>query len=205
MEDLLPFSDEALVRAVYATRTPVVSAIGHDRDNPILDLVADLRASTPTDAGKLIVPDAAEQSQAIETARAQLRQAVTRFIDVESGHLSQIRSRPVMVNPAATLDIAVERLDSTLQRLRLATHRVLDAESRDVNHMLERVRAMSPKATLDRGYAILADTEGDSITSVNDTNARANLLVYLSDGTLSVTVDSLDRRTPNRPTFQEDS
>ncbi|MCP6280769.1 hypothetical protein NL459_29525, partial [Klebsiella pneumoniae] len=76
-----------------------------------------------------------------------------------------------------TLDIAVERLDSTLQRLRLATHRVLDAESRDVNHMLERVRAMSPKATLDRGYAILADTEGDSITSVNDTNARANLLV----------------------------
>ncbi|MCP6473780.1 exodeoxyribonuclease VII large subunit, partial [Klebsiella pneumoniae] len=80
-----PFSDEALVRAVYATRTPVVSAIGHDRDNPILDLVADLRASTPTDAGKLIVPDAAEQSQAIETARAQLRQAVTRFIDVESG------------------------------------------------------------------------------------------------------------------------
>ena len=205
LEDLLPFSDEALVRAVYATRTPVVSAIGHDRDNPILDLVADLRASTPTDAGKLIVPDAAEQSQAIETARAQLRQAVTRFIDVESGHLSQIRSRPVMVNPAATLDIAVERLDSTLQRLRLATHRVLDAESRDVNHMLERVRAMSPKATLDRGYAILADTEGDSITSVNDTNARANLLVYLSDGTLSVTVDSLDRRTPNRPTFQEDS
>ena len=197
LEDLLPFSDEALVRAVYATRTPVVSAIGHDRDNPILDLVADLRASTPTDAGKLIVPDAAEQSQAIETARAQLRQAVTRFIDVESGHLSQIRSRPVMVNPAATLDIAVERLDSTLQRLRLATHRVLDAESRDVNHMLERVRAMSPKATLDRGYAILADTEGDSITSVNDTNARANLLVYLSDGTLSVTVDSLDRRTPN--------
>lgn len=205
LEDLLPFSDEALVRAVYATRTPVVSAIGHDRDNPILDLVADLRASTPTDAGKLIVPDAAEQSQAIETARAQLRQAVTRFIDVEIGHLSQIRSRPVMVNPAATLDIAVERLDSTLQRLRLATHRVLDAESRDVNHMLERVRAMSPKATLDRGYAILADTEGDSITSVNDTNARANLLVYLSDGTLSVTVDSLDRRTPNRPTFQEDS
>ena len=205
LEDLLPFSDEALVRAVYATRTPVVSAIGHDRDNPILDLVADLRASTPTDAGKLIVPDAAEQSQAIETARAQLRQAVTRFIDVESGHLSQIRSRPVMVNPAATLDIAIERLDSTLQRLRLATHRVLDAESRDVNHMLERVRAMSPKATLDRGYAILADTEGDSITSVNDTTARANLLVYLSDGTLSVTVDSLDRRTPNRPTFQEDS
>ncbi|GAE78527.1 exodeoxyribonuclease VII large subunit [Cutibacterium acnes JCM 18920] len=205
LEDLLPFSDEALVRAVYATRTPVVSAIGHDRDNPILDLVADLRASTPTDAGKLIVPDAAEQSQAIETARAQLRQAVTRFIDVESGHLTQIRSRPVMVNPAATLDIAVERLDSTLQRLRLATHRVLDAEGRDVNHMLERVRAMSPKATLDRGYAILADTEGDSITSVNDTTARANLLVYLSDGTLSVTVDSLDRRTPNRPTFQENS
>lgn len=205
LEDLLPFSDEALVRAVYATRTSVVSAIGHDRDNPILDLVADLRASTPTDAGKLIVPDAAEQSQAIETARAQLRQAVTRFIDVESEHLTQIRSRPVMVNPAATLDIAVERLDSTLQRLRLATHRVLDAESRDVNHMLERVRAMSPKATLDRGYAILADTEGDSITSVNDTTARANLLVYLSDGTLSVTVDSLDRRTPNRPTFQENS
>ena len=205
MEDLLPFSDEALVRAVYTTRTPVVSAIGHERDNPILDLVADLRASTPTDAGKLIVPDAAEQSQAVETARTRLRQAVTRFIDVEMAHLAQIRSRPVMVNPATTLDIAVEKLDATLKRLRLATNRALDAESRDVNHMLERVRAMSPKATLDRGYAILADTQGGSITSVNDTDIRANLLVYLSDGTLGVTVDSLDRRTPNRPTFQEDS
>ena len=205
LEDLLPFSDEALVRAVYTTRIPVVSAIGHERDNPILDLVADLRASTPTDAGKLIVPDAAEQSQAVETARTRLRQAVTRFIDVEMAHLAQIRSRPVMVNPATTLDIAVEKLDATLKRLRLATNRALDAESRDVNHMLERVRAMSPKATLDRGYAILADTQGGSITSVNDTDIRANLLVYLSDGTLGVTVDSLDRRTPNRPTFQEDS
>lgn len=205
LEDLLPLSDEALVRAVYATRTPVVSAIGHERDNPILDLVADLRASTPTDAGKLIVPDATEQTQAVETAKARLRQAITRFIDVEMTHLAQIRSRPVMVNPAATLDIAVEKLDSTLQRLRLATNRVLGAESRDVSHMLERVRAMSPKATLDRGYAILTDSEGGSITSVDDTDTGAGLSVYLSDGTLGVTVNSLDRRTPNRPTTQEDS
>ena len=205
LEDLLPFSDEALVRAVYATKTPVVSAIGHERDNPILDLVADLRASTPTDAGKLIVPDAAEESQAIEMARTRLRQAVTRFVDVEAAHLAQVRSRPVMVNPTATLDITTEKLDSALQRLRLATNRALDAESRDVDHMLERVRAMSPKATLDRGYAILADSEGDSITSVDDTDPGANLSVYLSDGTLGVTVDSLDRRTPNRPPSQEDS
>lgn len=205
LEDLLPFSDEALVRAVYATKTPVVSAIGHERDNPILDLVADLRASTPTDAGKLIVPDAAEESQAIEMARTRLHQAVTRFVDVETAHLTQVRSRPVMVNPTATLDIAAEKLDSALQRLRLATNRALDAESRDVDHMLERVRAMSPKATLDRGYAILADSEGDSITSVDDTDPGANLSVYLSDGTLGVTVDSLDRRTPNQPPSQEDS
>lgn len=205
LEDLLPFSDEALVRAVYATKTPVVSAIGHERDNPILDLVADLRASTPTDAGKLIVPDAAEECQAIEMARTRLRQAVTRFVDVETAHLTQVRSRPVMVNPTATLDIAAEKLDSALQRLRLATNRALDAESRDVDHMLERVRAMSPKATLDRGYAILADSEGDSITSVDDTDPGANLSVYLSDGTLGVTVDSLDRRTPNQPPSQEDS
>lgn len=195
LEDLLPFSDEALVRAVFAARTPVVSAIGHERDNPILDLVADVRASTPTDAGKLVVPDAAEETQMLDLARTRLRRAVVGFLDSQASALQAVRSRPVMVNPTATLDIAADRLDATLQRLRLATARAVDAESREVDHLLERVRAMSPKATLDRGYAILADEEGGSIGSVDDTSTGDHLSVYLSDGTLGVVVDSLDRRT----------
>ncbi len=200
LEDLLPFSDEALVRAVFATTTPVVSAIGHEADNPILDLVADLRASTPTDAGKRVVPDVAEEGRALAQARAHLVQLVSSLVEAEQAQLRALVSRPVMVNPAASLDIAAERLAATVERLRLATDRAVSAEVREVGHLLGRVRAMSPKATLDRGYAILADREGGSVTSVDDVSPGDPLSVYLSDGTLDVTTTGV---TPRGPGFAD--
>ncbi|WP_114045294.1 exodeoxyribonuclease VII large subunit [Acidipropionibacterium virtanenii] len=199
LEDLLPFSDEALIRAVHAARTPVVSAIGHEADNPILDLVADLRASTPTDAGKRIVPDVAEELAGLHEATSRIRQSVTARITTEQSWLDSMRSRPVMVDPTATLDIASERLEATLARLRLATDRALETESREIDHQLRSVRAMSPKATLDRGYAVLADAGGASVGSVEATRDGARLDVYLSDGTLGVTVDSVRPGGPSTP------
>ncbi|MCI1746628.1 MAG: exodeoxyribonuclease VII large subunit [Acidipropionibacterium sp.] len=190
LEDLLPFSDEALVRAVFAARTPVVSAIGHERDNPILDLVADLRASTPTDAGKRIVPDIAEETSLMTECRLRIRQSVANLVLTEQARLDGLRSRPVMVEPTATLDIAAERLQSTVTRMRSATDRCLDTAAHQIDRYLAQVRAMSPKATLDRGYAALADEHGDSVSSVRRTSTGARLRAFLSDGELGVLVES---------------
>ena len=200
LEDLLPFSDETLVRAVHAARTPVVSAIGHEADSPILDLVADLRASTPTDAGKRIVPDVAGELAGLRDVTARISQSVASRIATEQSWLDSVRSRPVMMDPAATLDIASERLGATLARLRLATDRALETESREIDHQLRSVRAMSPKATLDRGYAVLADADGASVGSVSATREDARLDVYLSDGALGVTVDAVRPGGPATPT-----
>lgn len=103
LEDLLPFSDETLVRAVHACTTPVVSAIGHEPDTPILDLVADVRASTPTDAAKLVVPDAAEEARIVEVGRARLREAITRRVRSEQERLDSLRSRPVLADPSGAI------------------------------------------------------------------------------------------------------
>ncbi|RAG60848.1 exodeoxyribonuclease VII large subunit, partial [Burkholderia multivorans] len=110
VEDLLPFSNEALVRAVANASTPVVSAIGHEADRPILDEVADLRASTPTDAAKRIVPDVAEEAMGILNARALLDAAVNRIIDREQEMLTAVRSRPVLAEPQTMVDAREDEL-----------------------------------------------------------------------------------------------
>lgn len=199
LEDLLPFSDEGLVRAVAAARTPVVSAIGHERDNPILDLVADLRASTPTDAGKRIVPDVAEETARIAEARQRVRSAALATVLTEQSQLTALRSRPVLQRPTATIDLAAERLTETTVRLRGAAARAVQAERAEIDHVLQRTRAMSPKATLDRGYAILADDEGASVTSVGQARTGGELAVYLRDGLLDVTVTATHPRTTGAP------
>lgn len=199
LEDLLPFSDEALVRAVFAARTPVVSAIGHERDNPILDLVADLRASTPTDAGKRIVPDVAEEAALVAECRTRIRQSVATLVATEQTRLEGLRSRPVMVDPTATLDIAAERLSTTVSRLRMAAEHGLDACTHQIDQYLTQIRAMSPKATLDRGYAALADDHGDSVSSVEQVATGGRLMAYLADGQLGLLVESAtptESRTP---------
>jgi exodeoxyribonuclease VII large subunit len=117
LEDLLAFSDESLARAVFACRTPVVSAIGHETDTPILDLVADLRASTPTDAAKRVVPDAAAEAANLGAAIGRVRQAVTSGVLNEQRRLDELRSRPVLLDPSASLTGHFERLDATRARL----------------------------------------------------------------------------------------
>ena len=128
LEDLLPFSDEALVRAVAACRTPVVSAIGHESDNPIVDLVADYRASTPTDAAKRIVPDAADEQARIQLARQRLLQSVTSQIARQQDILNALRSRPVLADPTASLGLRTVELGTLRDRARRAIETRLDRE-----------------------------------------------------------------------------
>ena len=188
LEDLLPFSDEGLVRAVFAARTPVVSAIGHESDNPILDLVADVRASTPTDAAKRVVPDVTEERTRITQVSARLDHLVDALLARQQESLRALRSRPVLVDPTATFTVAEDQLAGARSRALRAVSVLVERESVFVGHHLARVRAMSPKATLERGYAIVVGPEGHALTSVQDADPGDDLLAYLADGQLVVEV-----------------
>ena len=169
VEDLLPFSDEALVRAVHALTTPVVSAIGHEPDTPILDLVADVRASTPTDAAKLVVPDVAEEAQRVlQAARAGPAAALGQLLEREQQQLDALRCA-AGASPTRARGLA-GRGSTEVVALRARARRVLghvlDRAEDDLGHQLARVRALSPLATLRRGYAVLSDAEGTAASSV---------------------------------------
>ena len=192
LEDLLPFSDETLVRAVHACTTPVVSAIGHETDTPILDLVADLRASTPTDAAKRVVPDAREEASRLSEARTRIRTAVLTRLANETRRLAELRTRPVLRDPSATLEIHLERVSTARSRLTRAIEQRLREEANFISQSASRVRAMSPRATLQRGYAILVDASGDTVSSVADTSAGAAIAARVADGRLHVTVHSIE-------------
>lgn len=200
LEDLLPFSDEGVVRAVAGAATPVMSAIGHEPDSPILDLVADVRASTPTDAAKRVVPDVFEETERISSARQRIRQALSIRLDGEQEWLNQTRSRPVLSEPTASFDAHGERIGELRRRLALAIDHRLSAESQSLTNDLNRVRSMSPKATLERGYAILVDGANDSVSSVHDVDPGDDLIAHLADGHLVLETREIHPRTPMEDT-----
>jgi exodeoxyribonuclease VII large subunit len=194
LEDLLPFSDEGLVRAVAACRTPVVSAIGHESDNPILDLVADFRASTPTDAAKRIVPDAADERVRIQQARQRLTQSVLGQITRQQEMLNALRSRPVLADPTASLGLRIAELGSLRDRSRRAIESRLDREQVVVRHHLHRIRAVSPQATLERGYAILVGARGQPVSTVGQVEMDEDVVAHLADGQLVARVREVRAR-----------
>lgn len=169
VEDLLPFSNEALVRAVAACMTPVVSAIGHEQDAPLIDFVADLRASTPTDAAKRVVPSLVEQIEFISRLRQRAASVVRTLLDREQQALEHRRSRARM----------------------LVTSRV-DAAHTDVTHLAARVRSLSPAATLDRGYALVLAPNGSLVRSSKEVSAGDVLDIRVAQGRLHAQVTSSD-------------
>ncbi|WP_176765831.1 exodeoxyribonuclease VII large subunit [Actinomyces ruminicola] len=165
VEDLLPFSDEGLVRAAAAARTPIVSAIGHETDCPLLDLVADYRASTPTDAARRIVPDLAEEMMGLDQARDRLRTVLRSRLDAEQRGLDQVRARPVMADPTLIVRDRIAELDQARERMRRALSATLSLATADLRADHARLRALSPQGVLDRGYAILRAPGVGIITS----------------------------------------
>lgn len=194
VEDLLPFSDEALVRAVHACTVPVVSAIGHEPDTPILDLVADLRASTPTDAAKRIVPDVREELAGVAQMRSRAAQAVRGLLEREQHGLAALRSRPVLASPTTLVDTQQRHVDEQLGRARRVLGHRLEREADAVVHHLARVRALSPLATLERGYAVAQTAEGHVITDAAD--APDTFTVRLARGLAHVEKTSI-KETPH--------
>ncbi|RCG31353.1 exodeoxyribonuclease VII large subunit [Sphaerisporangium album] len=188
LEDLLPFSDESLVRAVSACRTPVVSAIGHEQDNPLLDLVADLRASTPTDAAKKIVPDVGEQMALIRQLRDRGRRVVVGGLDREATWLAAVRSRPSLADPVREIERRAEQVDGLRDRARRCLGSSLDRAEDSLEHLRARLVALSPAATLDRGYAIVQFPSGEVVRQAADVSGGEELSLRFSDGRVGVTV-----------------
>ena len=163
-------------------RTPVVSAIGHESDTPLLDLVADVRASTPTDAARRVVPDVAEERAGLDDARQRLTRAVGGRLAAERRHLESVRSRPILRDPGAMLAPHRTHLGALRQRAAMTllarTHRAAD----EVEHLRARVRALSPLATLQRGYCVVEHADGHLVTARGDVRAGELLRVRVSDG-----------------------
>ncbi|MDR2930555.1 MAG: exodeoxyribonuclease VII large subunit [Propionibacteriaceae bacterium] len=188
VEDLLPFSDEALARAVARAHTPVVSAIGHEVDTPVLDLVADLRASTPTDAAKRVVPDVRDELAFVTQARQRLAGSILNFVANQSLGLHQLRQRPVLRDPASRFEVYTDHIRTLRARLILAGGTRVDKEAAQVSHTAALIRSLSPQSVLTRGYAILIDQQGNTVTSTENAKIGASLTGRVADGTLTMTV-----------------
>lgn len=194
VEDLLPFSNEHLIRVVAACTTPIVSAIGHETDYPLVDLVADYRASTPTDAAKRIVPSMEEELNGIANARARTRAAVSSRLNQEASALAALRSRPVLTEPHALLRPHAERLARATADLRHAWDRRLTSARAELDGLRAAVVALSPQSTLERGYAVVRDADGRVLTDSTAVAESTELDIRLAAGSLSATVTG--RTTP---------
>lgn len=192
IEDLLPFSDEGLLRAVAECRTPVVSAIGHETDSPLLDLVADVRASTPTDAAKRIVPDMRDETAKIAVLRDRGRFVLHQHLHRERQSLTTLRARPVLAQPLRAIDTHSAAIDALRDRARRCVVHHLSRAADETNHQLARVRSLSPLATLQRGYAVLQTPGGAVITAAAEVAPGDLVVARLALGSLRATVDSAD-------------
>ena len=188
LEDLLPFSDETLLRAVAACQTPVVSAIGHEQDVPLLDHVADLRAATPTDAAKRVVPDVTEQVALIEGLRDRARRCVQGRIERELSWLAAMTSRPAMANPVREIERQQEQVAALTQRARVSLGAALTRAEDEVGHTRARLLALSPASTLRRGYAIVQHADDHVVRSAAEVTEGEALTVRFAEDQIGVTV-----------------
>jgi exodeoxyribonuclease VII large subunit len=204
VEDLLPFSDETLCRAVAATRTPVLSAIGHESDTPLVDLVADVRCSTPTDAGKRVVPDMAAEIALVAQLRARARRALHGWVDRERRLLDALRSRPVLNDPFGPIEARAAEVAGLRDRARRAAQTTVSTAEDILIHTVARLTTLGPAATLARGYAIVQrvsvqrGTSGDGhpvLRSAHEAPPGTRLRVRLADGALHAVVANRDDST----------
>ena len=187
-EDLLPFSDETLVRLAANCTTPIVSAIGHEKDSPLLDLVADYRASTPTDAAKNVVPDIAEEFEALQEIRDRMFRKVASIIELESARVLQLTQRPVLRDPLVLVTSREEILINLKERShRNFGHRIEVAQG-ELLQMGARVRSLSPQSTLDRGYSVVQLSDGSIVRDSKKVKKGDELRIRLAQGETGATV-----------------
>jgi len=189
-EDLLPFSDERLVRAVAACPVPIVSAVGHEQDTPLCDLAADVRASTPTMAGKLVVPELSQLSGRLDRARESLRRSVRRALDRDAQRLGRTAER-LRAAPRRALERERRRVEQTHERLRRAPALAVERKRAALEATAGKLAALSPRATLGRGYAIVR-TDSRVVVSSADVSPGSRVDVQLADGAFGARVEDVE-------------
>ena len=187
--DLMVFSDEALVRAAANAKTPIVSAIGHENDRPVLDDVADLRASTPTDAAKRVVPDVAEEKHKLEQLRQRLFLRVDTFVANQLAMIEQIRSRPILANPYTFIEVHEAEVEHSRDQMRTRLDQVLSREAMQIGHLRHQGRSLSPQSTLDRGYSVVRDLDGHVVSDAAKVKKGQQLKVRLAKGELGAVAE----------------
>ncbi|WP_193103333.1 exodeoxyribonuclease VII large subunit [Brachybacterium sp. FME24] len=196
LEDLLPFSDEQLTRLVAAASTPIVSAIGHEVDTPLIDLAADARASTPTDAAKRVVPDIQAEFEQLDLGRTRLRSAIRSRLEREQSALDAMRSRPVLENPSTILAGRADDIRSRIALARTLVGARLDRAADEVDHLGRQVRSLSPLATLERGYAVVQAADGAIVRTPEETAVGDALSVRVAGGRFGAQHVDTDPYTP---------
>jgi exodeoxyribonuclease VII large subunit len=186
-EDLLPFSDEGLVRLAASCSTPIVSAIGHEKDAPLLDLVADYRASTPTDAAKRVVPDIAEEIAMIDAMRDRARRTLVNRINLEATQIANFKNRPVMKDPHVLITTRAEIIAGLRDRANRSFAHQLKLAKEELKQIKARVRALSPQATLDRGYSVVQLADGQIVTDPKKLKQGDLLRLRLAKGETQAT------------------
>ena len=187
-EDLLPFSDESLVRLAASCETPIVSAIGHEKDSPLLDLVADYRASTPTDAAKKVVPDIAQEISDIEKLRDRALRSLVARLDFESQQIAQLRNRPVMKDPMVMVTTRVDELKALRDRSLRGFTSLLEIEKKELKGVRDHLRSLSPQSTMDRGYAVVQLTDGKILRDATKLKVGTALRIRVAKGETGATV-----------------
>ena len=181
-EDLLPFSDESLVRLAASCETPIVSAIGHEKDSPLLDLVADYRASTPTDAAKRVVPDIEQEIADINKIRDRMYRRLVSTIDYELNQIAQLRNRPVMKDPSVMVKVRVDELNALRERSHRGFKALLEIEKKEIKGVIAHLRSLSPQSTMDRGYSVVQSDDGNIVRDATKLKAGAVLRIRAAKG-----------------------
>ena len=181
-EDLLPFSDEGLVRLAASCTKPIVSAIGHEQDTPLLDLVADFRASTPTDAAKKVVPDVTEELKRISDLRDRADRRINELVVLEMTKIVALMQRPVMADPVSMITNRFDEISALRNRTLVSMNSRLIRAYDEVAHIAARVRTLSPQATLDRGYAVVQKLDGTILRSPKALTPGEVLKLRLAEG-----------------------
>lgn len=189
-EDLLAFSDEGLVRLAASCETPIVSAIGHEQDAPLLDLVADVRASTPTDAAKKVVPDIEEELAMINQLRDRANRRLLNFLDLETSRLSAMRERPVLKDPTVLITARQEIIVGLRDRSHRSTSYLVDLAREELLHIYARVRSLSPQSTLDRGYSVVQRGDGSIARDPKVLTQGERLRIRLALGEIGAVVET---------------
>jgi len=187
-EDLLPFSDESLVRLAASCETPIVSAIGHEKDSPLLDLVADYRASTPTDAAKRVVPDIEQEISDINKIRDRMYRRVLASVEYELNQIAQLRNRPVMKDPSVMIKVRKDEMSALRDRSHRGFKALLDIEKKEIKGVIAHLRSLSPQSTMDRGYSVVQIGDGKIVRDATKLKAGDVLRIRAAKGEASASV-----------------